>query len=213
MIADNGIGMALDDPPAAGDDRDGPGPGEHAGANRAFGGRVQPGLAKGKRNEDPCRMGRTGRENVAMYDGDSPGLSEGREKGVGSDRDSGRVGRRGCHGAIVGKRLLGLPFRQTNDLLHRKEAPITLDFLIPAATYVDERMTIGEVIKVRFTKERAIHEKWLRSLLGSDPGEISSSGKPSALRFLVFLLHDLFQGIHIHGLRQSLSREPSHGAA
>ena len=72
-------------------------------------------------------------------------------------------------GAIEGKKLLGLPFRQTNDLLHQGEAPITLDFLIPAATYVDERMTIGEVIKVRLTGERAVHEKWLRFLLGFIP--------------------------------------------
>jgi hypothetical protein len=72
-------------------------------------------------------------------------------------------------GAIVGKRFLGFPFRQTNDLLHQKESPITLDFLIPAATYVDERMTIGEVIKVRFTREKAVHERWLRSLLGLIP--------------------------------------------
>jgi hypothetical protein len=72
-------------------------------------------------------------------------------------------------GAIEGKRFLGLPFRHTNDLLHQKGSPITLDFLIPAATYVDDRMTIEEVIKVRFTKERAIHEKWLRSLLSIVP--------------------------------------------
>jgi hypothetical protein len=72
-------------------------------------------------------------------------------------------------GVIEGKRLLGLPFRQTNDLLHQRGAPITLDFLIPAATYVDERMTIGEVVKVRFTSEKAVHERWLRSLLGLIP--------------------------------------------
>lgn len=73
-------------------------------------------------------------------------------------------------GAIQGKRVLGLPFRQTNDLLHQRESPITLDFLIPGGTYVDERMTIGEVIKVRFTSEKAIHERWLKSILGLIPG-------------------------------------------
>jgi len=72
-------------------------------------------------------------------------------------------------GAVGGKRFLGLPFRHTNDLLHQKGSPITLDFLIPAATYVDDKMTIEEVIKVRLTKERAIHERWLRSLLGVIP--------------------------------------------
>jgi hypothetical protein len=72
-------------------------------------------------------------------------------------------------GAIEGKKFLGLPFRQTNDLLHQSEAPITLDFLIPAATYVSDRMTIGEVIKVRLASERALHERWLRSLLSLIP--------------------------------------------
>jgi len=72
-------------------------------------------------------------------------------------------------GAVEGKRLLGLPFRQTNDLLHQRGSAITLDFLIPAATYVDERMTIGQVIKARFTGEKAFHERWLRSLLALIP--------------------------------------------
>jgi hypothetical protein len=74
-------------------------------------------------------------------------------------------------GAMEGKRLLGLPFRQTNDLLHQKGSAITLDFLIPASTYVDARMTIGEVLKVRLTKERAVHERWVRSLLGLIPAK------------------------------------------
>jgi hypothetical protein len=75
----------------------------------------------------------------------------------------------GATGAIIGERFLRLPFRSTNDLLHQKESPVTLDFLIPAATYVDDRMTIKEVIKVRFTRERATHERWLRSVLGVIP--------------------------------------------
>jgi hypothetical protein len=72
-------------------------------------------------------------------------------------------------GALEGKRLLALPFRQTNDFLHQRGSPMTLDFLIPAATYVDEKMTIREVMKVRFTSERAFYERWLRFLLGVIP--------------------------------------------
>lgn len=72
-------------------------------------------------------------------------------------------------GVFEARRLLGLPFRPTNDLLHRKGSPLTLDFLIPAATYVDDRMTVGEVIKIRYNKERAIQERWLRSLLDLIP--------------------------------------------
>jgi hypothetical protein len=46
--------------------------------------------------------------------------------------------------------LLSLPFRDTNDLLHRQESPVTLDILIPAGTYIDPKMSISEVIRLRF---------------------------------------------------------------
>jgi len=52
------------------------------------------------------------------------------------------------------QKTLALPFRSTNDMLHEKEAPITLDFLIPAGIHLDEKMTIGEVALLRFQKPR-----------------------------------------------------------
>jgi hypothetical protein len=51
---------------------------------------------------------------------------------------------------FFGQRLLALPFRDTNDKLHGKNSPVTLDFLIPGGTYVDPTMTIGEVARLRF---------------------------------------------------------------
>jgi hypothetical protein len=54
----------------------------------------------------------------------------------------------GCY--VVSKQLLALPFRETNDLLHQQNAAFTLDFLIPGGTYIDEKMSIEEVIRLRF---------------------------------------------------------------
>ncbi len=44
------------------------------------------------------------------------------------------------------RRILSLPFRQTNDLLHRNDFPLTLDFLIPAGFYIDKKVTVKEVL-------------------------------------------------------------------
>ncbi len=49
-------------------------------------------------------------------------------------------------------KILSLPFRQTNDLLHKNDFPLTLDFLIPAGFYIDEKATVKEVL------HRRLHE-------------------------------------------------------
>ena len=51
---------------------------------------------------------------------------------------------------VVGNKVLSLPFRHTNDLLHQNDAPVTLDLLIPAGIYIDTEMTIKEVLQIRF---------------------------------------------------------------
>jgi hypothetical protein len=50
------------------------------------------------------------------------------------------------------RKILSLPFRQTNDLLHKNEFPLTLDFLIPAGFYIDEKITVKEVLHHRLHK-------------------------------------------------------------
>lgn len=60
--------------------------------------------------------------------------------------------------------VLELPFRSANDALHRRQAPLNLDFLVPGGTYLDEKITIGEVIKMRFRKETPIYEKAFKTL-------------------------------------------------
>lgn len=60
--------------------------------------------------------------------------------------------------------ILQLPFRPTNDALHKEGAAMTLDFLIPGGIYLDEKVTIGEVIKIRLKKTSGPFEKALQPL-------------------------------------------------
>lgn len=63
-----------------------------------------------------------------------------------------------CLIALIGvfytgfRKILSCPFRQTNDLLHERDFPITLDFLIPAGLYIDDKITVKEVLQYRFHK-------------------------------------------------------------
>ncbi len=72
-------------------------------------------------------------------------------------------------GYLIARRILKLPFRPTNDALHQRGSDLTLDFLIPAGTYLDGKITIGEVIKIRFKKEGSFFEKVLRAIAGLIP--------------------------------------------
>ena len=64
-------------------------------------------------------------------------------------------------GYFLTRHFLNLPFRSTNDSLHKNESPITLDFLIPGGTHIDEKMTINEVIRILFKQETTFYEKIL----------------------------------------------------
>ncbi len=67
-------------------------------------------------------------------------------------------------GALFVKHILDLPFRSANDELHAINAPGTLDFLIPGGTYIDEKMTIGEVIRVDAGKKMSTYEQMVDSV-------------------------------------------------
>ena len=67
-------------------------------------------------------------------------------------------------GYLTARRILKLPFRATNDAFHQKDSGFTLDFLIPAGTYLDEKITIGEVVQIRFKKEKSIYERVIRAV-------------------------------------------------
>jgi hypothetical protein len=67
-------------------------------------------------------------------------------------------------GYLYARHILKLPFRPTNNALHQRDSEFTLDFLIPAGTYLDERITIGEVIQTRLKKEKSIYERVIRAI-------------------------------------------------
>jgi len=78
-------------------------------------------------------------------------------------------------GFFLGKHLLQLPFRASNDALHKDGAHFTLDFLIPGGAYVDEKTTIGDVIRIRLKKSGSPFDRFLRTV---------SDQVPSRYRFL-----------------------------
>lgn len=65
-------------------------------------------------------------------------------------------------GFLLIKHILQLPFRSTNDALHKRGFAFNLDSLIPSGTYLDDKITIGEVVKLRINKERSFYERVLR---------------------------------------------------
>lgn len=67
-------------------------------------------------------------------------------------------------GISLVRHVLRLPFRPINDALHQKESAITLDFLIPSGTHLNETITIGEVIKIRFSKQKSPYKSMLHGL-------------------------------------------------
>ena len=62
------------------------------------------------------------------------------------------------------RHVLQLPFRPTNDAFHEKDSSFNLDFLIPAGTHLDEKMTIKEVLKLRLEKKKSPFEGMLRAI-------------------------------------------------
>ena len=65
---------------------------------------------------------------------------------------------------IMYQKISTLPFRATNDALHKQEAPITLDFLIPGGTHIDDKMTIGQVIRIRFEKPKGRMNNFIKKI-------------------------------------------------
>ena len=104
--------------------------------------------------------------------------------------------------------ILQLPFRPANDALHKDGAAITLDFLIPGGTYLDEKVTIGEVIKIRLKKTSGPFEKVLQPFSDLIPPRYRYLGNILlfffwTLSFLTFLRVFTFMG-YGRALRVSL---------
>ena len=94
---------------------------------------------------------------------------------------------------LISHKVLSMEFRAANDALHRQEAPITLDFLIPAGTYVDAKMTIGEVAKLRLQKPRKKFDIFLRKFSESIPRKYLLLGTMILYLFWTFLFLVFFR--------------------
>lgn len=107
-------------------------------------------------------------------------------------------------GYFIGKRLLALPFRATNDTLHERDANLTLDFLIPGSTYIDEKMTIGEVAKMRFRKTVPFYEEAMESVLGLIPQPYRYLASLLVFFFFVFSYLAFFRVLTFMGYGRAL---------
>jgi hypothetical protein len=94
---------------------------------------------------------------------------------------------------LISHKILSMEFRAANDILHRQEAPITLDFLIPGGTYVDEKMTIGEVVKTRIQKPKKKFHSFLQKFSESIPRKYLLLGTMILYLFWTFLFLIFFR--------------------
>ena len=94
---------------------------------------------------------------------------------------------------LISHKILSMEFRAANDFLHRQEAPITLDFLIPGGTYVDAKMTIGEVVKTRIQKPKKKFDNFLRKFSESIPRKYLLLGTMILYLFWTFLFLVFFR--------------------
>jgi len=94
---------------------------------------------------------------------------------------------------LIIHKILSMEFRAANDVLHRQEAPITLDFLIPGGTYVDAKMTIGEVVKIRLQKPKKKFDSFLRKFSESIPRKYLLLGTVILYLFWTFLFLVFFR--------------------
>jgi hypothetical protein len=85
------------------------------------------------------------------------------------------------------KRVLALSFRQTNDMLHQMDSPVTLDFLIPAGFYIDQKATIGDVVQTRFKRPKGRLASVLARISESIPARYRYIGTALLYCFWSFL--------------------------
>jgi len=94
---------------------------------------------------------------------------------------------------LVCQKALALPFRATNDYLHKEGAPLSLDFLIPGGVYIDEKKTIGEVVRLRFAGPRDRLESSIRKISKIIPLEYRLLGTTVFYLFWVLLFLVFFR--------------------
>ena len=107
-------------------------------------------------------------------------------------------------GFLLVKHILQLPFGPTNDALHKKKSAFTLDFLIPSATYIDDKMTIGDIIKVRAKKETSFYETILKSLADLVPARYRYVADFIVFLFWTFVFMTFFRVFTFMGYGRAL---------
>jgi hypothetical protein len=90
-------------------------------------------------------------------------------------------------GYLLVTHVLALPFRATNDALHKQESPVTLDFLIPGGVHIDKKMTVKEVMNIRLEKRTGAYDKFLNSISGLFPPNYLYVGDGLLFIFWTFL--------------------------
>ena len=107
-------------------------------------------------------------------------------------------------GYLAARHILKLSFRSTNDALHQRGSEFTLDFLIPAGTYLDEKITIREVIQIRFKKEKSLHERVFRAISDQIPPRYRLLANLLLFCFWLFCFMALFRVFTFMGYGRSL---------
>ncbi len=107
-------------------------------------------------------------------------------------------------GYMITRHLLSLPFRSTNDALHKKKSAFNLDFLIPAGTHLDEKVTIGEVIKARVDKESPFYRKWLQAIFDLVPVKVLYLADLFLFAFWIFVSMAFFRVFTFMGYGKAL---------
>lgn len=107
-------------------------------------------------------------------------------------------------GYLVADRISGLPFRATNDALHKENSSVNLDFLIPGGFHIDEKMTIGEVLKVRAGKQASLYERIVRSLTDVIPVKFRYLANLFLFLFWSFLFMTFFRIFTFMGYGRAL---------
>lgn len=102
------------------------------------------------------------------------------------------------------QKMLQMPFRETNDALHEKGAAFTLDFLIPAGTYIDKKITIGELAKIRISQKSSPFESAAQALSDRIPSRYIWLGNGLLFCFWSFCVLTLLRVFTFMGYGRAL---------
>jgi hypothetical protein len=107
-------------------------------------------------------------------------------------------------GFLLVKHILQLPFRKTNDAFHQKGSSVTLDVLIPGGVYIDDTMTIGDVVKIRTKNKSSFYETLLKSLADVIPARYRYLADVIMFFFWTFLFMTFFRVFTFMGYGRAL---------